>query len=331
MSNVSETCPACGGAVFVERYSSARIAADIDLRAHFIERRLDHAPEPAERMDLTDFMHGGPGRLLSCRRCGLISREEEGEAHYEDDAYDPNLMAHLYPRYLEAFRRKEQAYRPLLRPGARVLEVGSHLGAFLQAAEEWDWRPIGLDIGESTSAFARSRGLAVRRTPIEDFRLQQEPAEGIFLWNCFEQLEDPAIILSEAHRLLAPRGLLIVRVPNAGFYRYWHRRLQGNNRQGALERLGYNNLLGFPYRRGYTIFTLLKVLGRFDFQPAAGHNSGLIALPIPDMPRWVRSEAPAVSGRRNTPAAVGGPWIEIVARREASPNPSSGSSTIPRT
>ena len=29
-------------------------------------------------------------------------------------------------------------------PAPNVIELGPHLGSFLQTAEEWDWRPVGV-------------------------------------------------------------------------------------------------------------------------------------------------------------------------------------------
>jgi len=58
----------------------------------------------------------------------MVWRNEEQRAQYESDRYDSALMQHLYPRYRDAFDRKRDHFRPLLTPGAEVLEVGSHLG-----------------------------------------------------------------------------------------------------------------------------------------------------------------------------------------------------------
>lgn len=138
-------------------------------------------------MDLTEFMHGGPGRLLACANCGLLMREEGGAAHYDHDVYDPDLMQHLYPRYARAFRGKGNNYRHLLPPRADVIELGSHLGAFLEVAEDWGWRPTGLDIGEFTSAFARSKGFTVRRESLEDSALRSHTADAVFIWNCLSR------------------------------------------------------------------------------------------------------------------------------------------------
>ena len=262
---VPATCPVCYQALELV-LPTALVPQENRLRDEFVNGRLGRRPEAAESMDLTTFMHGGPARLLSCRACGMLLREEETRAHYHNEVYDSDLMRHLYPRYLAAFRENEAQVRPLLRDGAEVLEVGSHLGSFLQASEEWGWRAVGLDIGASTSAFARGLGLSVMRLALEDYSPQSRRPDALFIWNCFEQLEDPAAALHKSHRVLDRWGLLTVRVPNTDFYR-WHRRRLADPL--ALKILGYNNLLGFPYLHGYTPSALFKLLRGTGFQPIA--------------------------------------------------------------
>src|SRR5689334_19357215 len=99
-------CPICGSEEFTVRTPASQISRECALRESFVKERLDHRPEEPEAMDLTRFMHGGRARLLSCRHCGLLSRQENHSAHYESDVYDPDLMSFLYPRYLRAFEEK---------------------------------------------------------------------------------------------------------------------------------------------------------------------------------------------------------------------------------
>jgi len=234
-------------------------------------------------------------------------------------------MAHLYSKYLAAFREKAPLYRELLEPGADVIELGSHFGAFLQTAEEWNWRPIGVDIGAYTSEFARARGFTVRHQAISEFSLRRSRGDALFIWNCFEQLETPRDTLVEAHRLLKPHGLLVVRVPNFGFYANWRRRMSNGSTQTAMRRLGHNNLLGFPYRFGYTAPMLTRLLRQCGFIPLLGHDANLITMPFPAMRRWVKREYSAIKKdglrvrreRARDPETVAGPWIEIVSRRAA--------------
>ena len=309
------TCPVCHSDALTVDLSGRSIEWDSKSREAFVMDRLGHRPEFAESMDLTRFMHGGPARLLTCPACGLLLRDERAAAHYEDDLYDSVLMRHLYPRYLGAFRDKKRQYQPMLRPGAEVLEVGSHLGAFLQTAEEWGWRPVGLDIGDSTSAFARRQGLTVKRFAIEDYSPRLTKPEAIFVWNCFEQIEDPSAALRQSHQLLRPHGLLVVRVPNADFYREQRRQLGKRSSGRALKLLAYNNLLGFPYLHGYTPASLDRLLRTNHFEPVRAHNSSLLTPPYPEMAPRIREEWREARSEGERSLAVNGPWIEFVCRR----------------
>jgi hypothetical protein len=309
-------CPVCHADGFVVDVSPSQIDRQSELRESFVISRLGRRPRDLEAMDLTCFMHGGPGRLLSCRGCGLLFRDEQEESHYESDAYDSVLMKHLYPGYLRAFERKKPKYRPLLRPGAEVLEVGSHLGAFLQAAEEWGWCPTGLDIGEAASAFARRLGESVKRLPLEDYSPRLRRPEAIFIWNCFEQLEDPEAALKTSHQLLDRHGLLVVRVPNAEFYLRQQRELQGERpSERAVRLLGFNNLLGFPYLHGYTPKALNRLLKANRFEPVTIHNSSLLTPPYPQVSAQTCEEWRKTRREGESAPAVSGPWIEVVSRR----------------
>jgi hypothetical protein len=129
-------CQVCRHDAFTVDVAAAQIDQESALRESFVNQRLGHSPQDPESMDLTRFMHAGPARLLRCLSCGP--------------------MRHLYPRYLRALEQKKPLYRRMLRDGAEVLEVGSHLGAFLQTAEDWGWRPTGLGVGQSTSGLPRA-------------------------------------------------------------------------------------------------------------------------------------------------------------------------------
>ena len=314
----SLACPLCHKSDSELLCTADQVEGERALRSDFVRNRFDHSPATFELMDLTEFMHGGPGQLLRCNHCRVVFRDEAQIAGYEHDSYAPDVISHLYLRYVHSFREKESRYRPLLRPGARIIEIGSHYGAFLEVAEEWNWQPIGLDVGECTSAFARSRGLSVRRVAVEDLRLARQRAEGIFVWNCFEQLDDTDAFLKNVHRLLEPGGLLVVRVPNFDFYRHWRNHYGSNNcRELALKQLAYNNLLGFPYRLGYSASILTDLLRQYGFHHTAVHDSNVLTLPITEMPQWVREESSQVY-RAKSSGHAGGAWIEVVSRLKTS-------------
>lgn len=297
------------------RRSRVWIEEETALRDRFVKQRLKHEPEDLEAMDLTQFMHGGRGCFYSCQRCGTLVRNEAAQGQYESDVYDTALMRHLFPRYVDSFSEKKSQYQNLLRPGAEVVELGSHLGAFLQTAEEWGWRPIGVDIGRSTSAFARQQGLTVRQLDLQEYSPTVRQPEALFIWNCFEQLENASEILMRSYQMLDRWGLLVVRVPNATFYCKERYKLTNVRSGQALRMLGYNNLLGFPYLHGYTQAALERLLRLHSFEPLATHNSSLLTTPYPDMSSEMQKQWLEV--RRDSEALpIGeGPWIEVVSRR----------------
>ena len=202
-----KACPVCKNTSVQRVIPAFEVEAEFRVQHDFVISRLPANPSPEELKDLTDFMHDGSAPLLRCSGCGLLIRAEpqpEDANSYEDDPNDPGVMAQVYPRYVHAFRNKEQAYRGLLRPRADVVELGPHLGAFLQTAEEWDWRPVGVDVGADTSAFARRNGLKAVKGTLDDAGLRSGSYDAMFVWNCFEQLPDPMDSLRSIRRLLKP-------------------------------------------------------------------------------------------------------------------------------
>jgi SAM-dependent methyltransferase len=307
--------------------TSGQIAREFRVQRDFVMSRVPAKPSPEELKDLTDFMHDAPAPLFRCAGCGLLSRGEanpEDAASYEEDPNDPGVMAQVYPRYLHAFRKKEGAYRGILRPSADVIELGPHLGAFLQAAEEWDWRPVGVDVGNDTTAFVRQKGLKVFQGTLDDSALKSGAFDAVFIWNCFEQLPDPAATLRTVRRLLKRHGVLVARVPNQRFYDAL--RKGGHPEKKAL---AYNNLLGFPYLYGYSMNTLDRIMRRMGFQHVRGFNSELITTPFADVSSKVKREQSRISrsvaawSTRTTKDLVTltGPWIEVVYRMSDAPVP----------
>jgi SAM-dependent methyltransferase len=311
-------CPVCGGVLKTPVASSGTIASEFRRQRDFVFERLSGNPSQEELKDLTDFMHASAAPLVRCAGCGLLSRVEvEGTADYEEDPNDPDVMKQVYPRYLQAFRNKESAYRKLLSARADVIELGPHLGAFLQAAEEWDWRPIGIDVGDDTTAFMRRNGLKVMQGTLQGSNLKNGAFDGVFIWNCFEQLAEPVETLMAVRRVLKPHGLLIIRVPNLLFYRALR-----HDRDLSRKALAYNNLLGFPYLYGYSMSTLDRIMRRVGFEHVRGFNSELLTTPFADLTSDVEREQKRVSqavrswSTRTTKQLVTltGPWIEVVYR-----------------
>jgi len=326
-------CLICSGTAFARLASSERLDEECRIRGSFVRQRLSHPVSPAESKDLTDFFHAEKAHIDECETCSLLIRSEDERppaGEYSADEYDPEVIEREYPEYVAAFRRKEVPYRRLLAAGARVLEVGSHYGAFLQVAAEWGWRAEGVDVGKDTTSFASSKGFAVQRVELQDAPFPDEAFDAIFIWNCFEQIEEPQPVLQACVRLLRPGGLLTVRTPNGLFYSICQSLLRDANlnsetQQFIIDAMGYNNLLGFPYLYGHNRATLQRFIEPYGFRVEGFLNSELLTLPVPDKSRAVKEEERTINTEirmlanfiiADNAGVLTGPWIEVWFRRQ---------------
>jgi len=309
-------CLVCGGTRFETLLDGADIAQEVRLRSRLADSQLGGHVEKVHRMDVTEFMYGDVSPIERCARCGVAVRARVGGSNYEGDVYDESLLRMLYPRYLGAFRERVRSVGEYLDSNADVVELGSHLGAFLEAAEEVGWRATGLDVGGVTSKFARAQGGVVKRAELHELRLTGGRRDALFIWNCFEQVADPTALLVEAHRILKRHGLLVVRVPNVAFH-LMARRLAGYGSKRARRALLFNNLYGFPYLHGFSRGSLEALLRRWGFSIVDGKASSLITWPLPEPDA---RQSFVIERELARPLELGprleGPWIELIARRE---------------
>jgi 2-polyprenyl-3-methyl-5-hydroxy-6-metoxy-1,4-benzoquinol methylase len=205
------------------------------------------------------------------------------------------------------------------RPG-NVLEVGSYVGAFLTAAREAGLAVQGLDVNASVNAFARGRGFAIHDGDLASLD-GEESFDAVTIWNTFDQVSDPRATLFAASRLLRRGALLVIRVPNGGFYARKRRMLGARRRISralARELLAQNNLLGFPYRWGFGPASLTRLLRDTGF--AVERFYGDVLVPVADnyTRTWARLEEIVVKGAmsiraRTSPGSA--PWLEVYARK----------------
>ena len=120
-------CPVCSGTVFATVATPQRLEEERQIREKFVAQRLIRSAHPNELKDPTDFIHAEKAHLTECASCTLLVRKEHAPPpaqNYSKDDYDPTVMENLFPRYVDAFRKKEKPYRTLLPERARVVEVG---------------------------------------------------------------------------------------------------------------------------------------------------------------------------------------------------------------
>jgi len=176
----SPGCHICGGA----------------LRSHF-GAVLD--PQTRETFAIEECVACGVGQTLV--RDADLSR-------YYGDAYHGGRHG-LTAAYCA--RRRLQLVARVAGAGRRLLDVGCGDGTFLLAARKQGWRVAGT---EFNAGIARAAGLDVGETPaqVQEFG----PFDCITLWHSLEHMRDPRALLKTLAQSLAPGGVLLVAVPDAG-------------------------------------------------------------------------------------------------------------------
>lgn len=320
---VEVPCVACGSDARRVLRTREQLDAELDLLRRFHVRRLARRVRGALQ-ERASFTHDYPARIVSCAVCGLLYRTPRPQADdireaYEEERYGEERLEQLDRSQLDSFRRKARALARGLAPGARVLEAGSFVGGFLEAAAEVGLDAMGLDPSEQLARRARRRGLRVERATLDEFAAGAPGGSwaAICIWNTFDQVPHPGPLLEAVAKLLAHDGVLVLRVPNGAVYRDWAQRAHRPVARRAFAGLAWNNLIGFPYLFGYSRPSLDALLARHGFVRCELCGDTLCILADRDYAAWARVEevlwktAQQIRARRSPMTA---PWLDVLYR-----------------
>ncbi|MDA0723109.1 MAG: class I SAM-dependent methyltransferase, partial [Verrucomicrobia bacterium] len=174
--------------------------------------------------------HGAPIATVICNGCGLVytnprMSDEENAKWYKSgywgdykkqQAPDEAFFERRLPKIREIFGQ----VRPFLKPGVKVLEIGSGVGALLSriAAEAGeDATIIGIEPHAGHATFAReNKGLDVRNGLLDDIapELEKGRFDLVVMNHVLEHTISPTDTLRTIKALLKPGGTFIVEVPN---------------------------------------------------------------------------------------------------------------------
>lgn len=334
------SCLACGGSAGRTLLTAADVAAEQGWleRFHGLRRAPAH-DAVAEHVDGEDakdgasFTQSDPCSVVACGACGTVLRvprpsPDEVAETYAEDEYGRDTLDALAKNQDAFFAAKIDALAPQLaelRPGSRVLEIGSFVGGFLRAARQRGWCALGIDVGEETSRYVRERGFDVRGGDVLDLDLEPGFA-AVFVWSTFDQLGAPAAVLDRIRALLAPGGLLVLRVPNGRFETACLALRRQTRRTARLHRIlcaqAYDNFLSFPYLTGYTPESLCGLLEVHGFRCTDVRGDTILRLAdARTLPFAVREEERVKRAVRracrHAARATGllfDPWLDVVAR-----------------
>ncbi|WP_243439103.1 class I SAM-dependent methyltransferase [Fundidesulfovibrio soli] len=166
------------------------------------------------------FMARLHGRdLLRCGQCGLrwyhptptkaelkdlYAAQEYVAAEYftlEDD-----LQTNHYQHMLQAADTAARRF-----PGGKVLEIGPGAGHFLQFCSSRGLQVEAIEFSQPLAQSIREKfGCVVREDPLEECGLPDGSFQVVAAFDLLEHVQDPAALLREIWRVLAPGGLLFL-------------------------------------------------------------------------------------------------------------------------
>jgi SAM-dependent methyltransferase len=308
-------CPVCGSRDERQIAGPDEVKREVEWLWEFHTRRLQPDTPPERLVDRVAFSQAPPLRVVQCAVCGLVYRNPRERAWTLRDSYATEAPAReamdaLFQTQLATYRAQAERLTDVAGRVGIGLEVGSYVGGFLEASRERGWSFEGLDVNEEVNAVTRERGFRVTTGDLESFRPTHAYA-AVAIWNCLDQLPDPAAAVIRARALLEPGGTLALRVPNGDFYARVRPHIEGP--MGGVPRalLAHNNLLGFPYRQGFTPSSLERLVERTGLRVVHVHNDTLVPIADEFTRRWAALEERAL--KQLLHAAKAAPWFEMYA------------------
>ena len=317
-------CPVCSSSAAEELVSADDAKHEIEQLWEYHQKRLRPDIPTSHLMDRVAFSQRAPLRLVQCDECGLVyrnpvERATEVSEIYEEEGPDESVLRALHDTQRPAYDAQASRLTEIFGRRGTGIEVGSYVGAFLAAARDAGWQFAGVDVNARTNAFTRALGFEVHDGTIESLDGGRR-VDVVAIWNCLDQLADPASAVRAARAQLTTGGMLAGRVPNGACYAAFRPLLRSPLSGIAREWLAQNNLLGFPYRYGFTPSALGRLVERNGMR--VEQVVGDVLVPIADhwTRRWAALEerlvkrvigAGARISRGDKPLA---PWFELYAR-----------------
>jgi 2-polyprenyl-3-methyl-5-hydroxy-6-metoxy-1,4-benzoquinol methylase len=164
--------------------------------------------------------------LARCGACGFAQPEALPTLpNYFDRMYDQRWSEDWVEREFDA-RYKDFIFGAILRQlerrvpqrageRRRLLDVGAHAGRFMHIAAGAGWDVEGIELNPRTAACAARRtGRPVHQVNAHTLAGRSDRYAAITLTDVLEHIPEPVTLLTTLARLLAPGGVIAVKVPN---------------------------------------------------------------------------------------------------------------------
>ena len=158
--------------------------------------------------------------LVRCAACGhRYSTELHAGEHLAREYYNESDAA-LAERSVASLNARFEEYAAILSPRfpepGRVLDIGCNAGELLALFAARGWQVAGVEISPGPAARARATlNAPIWEGPVEQVLPATERFDLVAMTHVLEHIPSPAGVLAQVRGALAPRGKLLLEVPNA--------------------------------------------------------------------------------------------------------------------
>jgi SAM-dependent methyltransferase len=158
-----------------------------------------------------------------CQQCGTwastldVRINVTSQRHLDEARREPGLVTLRDRNNAVVLRRLRRAG---LGDGAKILDVGSGHGWFVEAADKLGYDIVGIEPDAAMVAASAARGVAVRHGYFPDDVPSAWRFDAICFNDTLEHFADPRACLRSSIERLAPGGLISFNMPNSGGIMY---------------------------------------------------------------------------------------------------------------
>lgn len=149
-------------------------------------------------------------KIYKCRKCGFgqtLGADIQIGDYHRDSEYDAeeSLFRNIF------LKRFNLIYKYI--KSGEVLEIGCSTGIMLSIFRENGFSTTGVELSKKAASIARARGIEVINKPFEKIEFSKK-FDLIIMNHTLEHLENPVQVIDKCRKLLKPKGILYIDLPN---------------------------------------------------------------------------------------------------------------------
>ena len=167
----------------------------------------------------TSTGYGKHHAIVKCTRCGLVFANPRNNGHEVLEKYakveDPLYFEERQGRVITFEKHLRPLHQLVGAPdGRKLLDVGAHIGIFVEIANKAGWQATGLEPSRWSVEVARQLGTELIEGTLATSNLPQGYFDIVTLWDVIEHLSDPMAEINHVFHVLKPGGWVVIHTMN---------------------------------------------------------------------------------------------------------------------